>query len=152
MLRIFGDDLIPAEITKLMECDPTTSYAKGDVIRGSKSGREIAKKTGMWGLSATDCAPENIDAQVSEVLAKLPSDLALWEALAARFEMDLFCGLFMENTNEGSEISAGTLFDLGARRIKLSLDVYGPIAELRDDDPCPCGSGKTYGKCCAEKK
>lgn len=24
--------------------------------------------------------------------------------------------------------------------------------ELRDDEMCPCGSGKTYGECCRKKR
>jgi hypothetical protein len=45
--------------------------------------------------------------------------------LAARFDPDLFVGLFMAEFNEGIEISPDCLAILGERRVTLDLDVYG---------------------------
>lgn len=147
-LRVIGDDLLPDEITRLLGCYPTTSHAKGEVVLGQKTGREYTKKVGMWRLEATDHEPENLDEQVAELLKKLTQDLAVWSELRKRFKMDLFCGLFMEITNEGASLSSETLLALGVRGIELSLDIYCPIADLRENDPCPCKSGKTYRECC----
>jgi hypothetical protein len=113
-LRVIGDDLVPDEITKLLGCPSTKSQVKGEIVRGSSTGRERTIKTGMWRLVAADCTPENLDGQVKELLSKLTSDLGVWASIRERFEIDLFCGLFMENTNEGSVISAETL-QLSAR-------------------------------------
>lgn len=38
--------------------------------------------------------------------------------------MDMFCGLFMQNENEGQSLSAELLAMLGERGIDLSLDIY----------------------------
>jgi hypothetical protein len=38
--------------------------------------------------------------------------------------MDMFCGLFMKNENEGLSLSAESLAMLGERSIELSLDIY----------------------------
>ena len=43
--------------------------------------------------------------------------------------MDLFCGLFMHESNEGAEISPASLTALGDRGVKLSLDIYSPTIE-----------------------
>lgn len=147
-LRISGDDLIPEKITELLGCEPTDSQTKGQIVRGPKTGRESVRQTGMWRLEATDCEPENLDKQVAELLGKLTHDLNIWTSLSEHFSIDLFCGLFMENTNEGVSVSADTLLALGQRKIELGLDIYGPIQELKSGDPCPCDSGKTYGECC----
>ena len=124
-LRISGEQLIPAEVTALLGILPNHAYAKGDE-QHLASGRVIVKNLGFWGLEASDAEPENLDAQVEELLSKLSTDLELWRELAARFEIDLFCGWFMASSNEGVEISAHTLRALGERGIKLSLDIYGP--------------------------
>jgi len=147
-IRIIGDDLVPDEITKLLGCTPTNSYFKGEVVRRIKTGQEVTKKSGIWLLETTDSEPENIDMQVSELLGKLTEDLAVWSNIKSRFKIDLFCGLFMEESNEGAEISSGTLKALGERGIMLSLDIYGPIQEIKENDLCPCGSGQIYGQCC----
>ena len=125
-LRISGDDLSPDAITKILGCQPTHGQIKGEVIVGKKTGRERIVKIGMWSLSASDSEPENIDAQVSEILAKLTDDLVAWKKLSEKHDIDLFCGLFMEASNEGLSISPATLNSLGARGIELALDIYGP--------------------------
>ena len=150
-LRIVSDDLVPERITKLLGCEPTDSQTKGQIIRGHKTGRERVTKIGMWRLKATDCEPEDLDKQVAELLGKLTQDLSIWASLSKQFAIDLFCGLFMEESNEGVEVSAETLMALGQRGIVLGLDIYGPIQEIKGDDLCPCGSGKAYDECCTPR-
>jgi hypothetical protein len=147
-LRVSGDELVPAEITRLLGCPPTSAYAKGDVIRGNSTGRESVKRHGLWRLEAEDREPENLDAQIAEVLARLTQDLAVWEGLARRFQMDFFCGLFMDATNAGMELSSQTMRLLAERGINIGLDVYAPTRDPSDGESCPCGSGRCYGECC----
>jgi hypothetical protein len=123
-LRIFGDDVVPTEITRLLGSQPTTARAKGETWVGAKSGKEITARTGNWRLEASAREPEDLDGQVQELLGKLTQDLEVWAALAQRFRVDLFCGLFMKSANEGVDLSPATLAALGNRGIKLSLDIY----------------------------
>ncbi|WP_296889055.1 DUF4279 domain-containing protein [Thiobacillus sp.] len=109
----------------MLGCAPTKAWLKGHV-EVSMSGRDFVKKAGGWLLHASDTEPENLDGQVSELLTKLTSDLRIWSALAQRFQVDLFCGWFMEGSNEGVSISTATMRALGERGIELSLDIYGP--------------------------
>ena len=148
-LRIMGDNLIPADITSLLGCDSTYEQTKGQVLIGRISGHKRVARLGMWRLEATDHEPENIDAQISELLDKLTKDISVWGSISDEFEIDLFCGLFMEESNEGMEISPSSLKSLGERGIVLSLDIYDGNDEApADGDPCPCGSGKNYKECC----
>ena len=45
-LRISGDDLDPAEITRALGCEPTESQRKGDVLVGRNTGVERLAKFG----------------------------------------------------------------------------------------------------------
>lgn len=125
-LRIMGDDLIPEEVTSLLGSNPTSAYRKGQMEQ-LRSGRTLIRRSGMWRLEALDCEPENVDGQVSEILGKLTSDLDVWTILAARFQMDLYCGWFMQETNEGLTISPKTMLALASRGIELGIDIYGPL-------------------------
>ena len=149
-LRIFGDELIPEEITERIGCEPTWSYRKGDVDH-LRSGKDIVRKTGMWLLEATATEPEDLNLQVKEVISRLTSNLDVWKALNREFEIDLYCGLFLESTNDGLSLSAETLAALGERGVELGLQVYAPTSCLMLTDACPCKSGKKYGECCAPK-
>jgi len=122
-LRIIGDDLQPAEVTALLGAPPSMSTTRGqvnDLGRGPPVWR-----TGSWRLEAPDAAPANPDGQVAEILDELTPDLAVWRALAARYRVEMFCGWFMGETNEGVTLSADTLRALGERGIRLDIDLYG---------------------------
>jgi hypothetical protein len=93
-----------------------------------KPGGTAVARTGQWHLSAQKTAPADIDLQVAEILAQLPADPDLWRSLAARYQIDLFCGWFMNESNEGLEISLETLSALGNRGIKFGIDLYAPTS------------------------
>lgn len=129
-LRIVGDDLIPSEVTRLLGCEPTTAWAKGE----ERTFAAVTRTTsfGMWSLEAQETSPANIDAQVSVLLDRLARDLGVWADLRDRFEVDLFCGWFMEVGNEGVSLEPSTMLALGERGILLDLDLYGG-----DNDKAP---------------
>jgi hypothetical protein len=83
----------------------------------------------MWQLCAADREPEDMDGQIHEILSQGTGDLSIWQSIAAKYDVDLFCGLFMRVGNEGLTISPASLEALGVRCIELGLDIYGP-----DDD------------------
>jgi hypothetical protein len=59
----------------------------------------------------------------------MTNDLMVWQALTSSYDVDMFCGAFMQSTNDGLSISPETMLALGSRGIKFDLDIYGP-----DDD------------------
>ncbi|MEY2499667.1 MAG: hypothetical protein QOI07_1 [Verrucomicrobiota bacterium] len=123
-LRISGDALLPAEISELLGAQPTHGVAKGDETVGEQTGTRRIAKSGMWRLCAADREPEDIDAQIQELLSQLTSDLTVWREIATRYQIDLFCGLFMGDTNDGLILSPASLVALGQRHIELQLDIY----------------------------
>src|ERR1043166_4037426 len=89
-LRICGDDLIPDEISGLLGTPPSHAQRKGDELVGPKTGHLRIAKSGMWGLEASDCEPENLDGQIKELLNKTNNNLSVWQNLAGRYRIDLF--------------------------------------------------------------
>jgi hypothetical protein len=125
-LRISGDTLVPAEITQMLGASPTAAQSKGDEIIAPRTGGRRIAKSGLWRLSAADREPEDMDAQIQELLGQLTSDLSVWQKIASSFEIDLFCGVFMGDTNHGLILSPKALVALGQRHIELQLDIYAP--------------------------
>jgi hypothetical protein len=123
-LRIGGDDLIPLEITKLLGVQPTTAETKGDKIVGCKTGHVRIARMGIWMLEAEDREPEGMNGQVQELLGQLTSDLAVWKSIGKKYQIDLFCGIFLGGSNEGMTLSAACLAALGERGIEMGLDIY----------------------------
>lgn len=128
-LRIVAENLDPDEISALLGCAPTRSERKGDVLASKTTGRSRMLKLGAWCLEASDREPENLDGQIGEILDKLTPSMDVWQSIAERYRVDLFCGFFMRETNEGVEISPASLAALGQRKIVLGLDIYSPTRE-----------------------
>jgi hypothetical protein len=123
-LRISGDDLDPAEITRRLGCDPSSAQTKAKRLVGRNTGTVRIAPEGMWRLFATEREPEDLDGQIDELLSKLTDDLNVWASIAEKYELDLFCGLFMRGRNEGLSMSPKSLVALGLRQIELGLDIY----------------------------
>lgn len=128
-LRIFGETLVPDEITRLLGAQPTESRLKGDVKYRSREGRETIAKEGAWFLHADDRTPADVDGQVAEILGKLTDDLDTWASLVQRFGVDLSFGWFMKHSNEGIELSPQTLAAIGVRGVRISVDLYAPTSQ-----------------------
>ena len=118
---------MPEEVTSLLGAPPTRAERKGEGIP-TRTGERTAR-TGGWRLEARATEPENLDAQVSELLGLLTPDLEVWRTLHERYRLDLFCGWFMNENNEAVSISPSTLLALGQRGIELGLDIYAPSAD-----------------------
>jgi ribosomal protein L19 len=127
-LRLYGDDLVPEEITRLLGARPTNACMKGEGKQrvGIKVGDERIAKTGMWRLCASDREPEDIDGQIREIFSQISGDVAVWQDLTKKYRVNLFCGLFMTQTNDGLSISPESMAILAERGIELWFDLYAP--------------------------
>ena len=130
-LRFFGDDLIPSEVTKALGSRPTTAAAKGEEYSGAGGGAQKAH-TGMWRLSTERRQPGDLDVQIKELLSTLTGDLCVWKKLTAKFDSDLFCGLWLEGFNSGQPLQASTLRLIADRSLNLDLDIYGDSEQETD--------------------
>ncbi|MGC1305574.1 MAG: DUF4279 domain-containing protein [Caulobacteraceae bacterium] len=123
MLRILGDDLDPDAVSRLLGARPTAGARKGDV-RLSASGREVVARSGSWRLRAEDHSPGDLSTQIRDLLTKLTDNLAVWRELSRRYRCDIFCGLFMSESNEGGTLEPDVLSMLGDRGLPLGLDIH----------------------------
>ena len=128
-LSLTGEDLDPSKVTEVLGGRPTHSWRKGEDIRRRPDLPQKLARQGHWRKEATPTEPEDVDAQVRELLSGLATDPRVWQQLSAQYRVSLFCGWFMSNGNEGVEIAPTTLQLLGERGIRLDLDIYAP-----DDD------------------
>ena len=128
-LRIGGDALDPAEVTRLLGHAPSLAQTKGQEIGRNSAGEPHFAKIGQWQLEASNRSPGDLDAQIDEILSQLSDDLAVWSALTSQYEADLFCGLLLQVSDEGLTLSPKSLAALGSRGIELGLCIYSGKAE-----------------------
>jgi len=127
-LLFFGDTLDPDEISNLLDCRPTHSYRKGDVLPDDRYGRIVHKsgvaRTGMWGLRGKKTGKISLENQIFELFSRLSDDLEIWRKLTSQYHSDLSCGLFMDSWNREIDCSPELMAQISARGLTLSLDIY----------------------------
>jgi hypothetical protein len=126
-VRVIGDDLDPAEVTRLFGVEPTFAARRGEARE--RHGRPIVQRTGVWfhALTVDPTEEWELADAVDTLLARLPADPAIWRALGSRYQLDVFCGLFLRSENQGADLPPATLAALAERGLTLGLDIYGPF-------------------------
>ena len=122
-IGFYGDDLVPSEITRRLDCEPTVGVAKGGTGI-TEMGVEKVALTGAWRIVAARRAPADLDAQIRHLLSGFNNDLEAWRSLAGRFRGRVFCGLFLASANDGLTLQPETLLMIGERGLMLDLDIY----------------------------
>lgn len=131
-----GDDLVPEEITNLLGTAPSFAHYKGETIIIRKTEKTRIAKFGTWQIRAVDREPGDLNAQIGEILSKTSVDLTVWQSISNRFQVDLFCTLYMGGGDEGLTIYPRSLAALGARNIGMGLNMIF----LGDDDELKTGT------------
>jgi hypothetical protein len=68
--------------------------------------------------------PKNLDGKIIWLLSQVSDDLDVWKSLVQTYDVDIFCGLFMQSNNDGVSLSSEVLLMLGQRGIELGMDIY----------------------------
>lgn len=123
-LRIVGDSVDPEAITHRLGVAPTFAAKQGQEVW--RRGRTLIQRRGVWSHSLTEHAESGAELEdaIVTLLSRFPAEEALWADLASMYDVGLFCGLFLTNDNQGTDLRSTTLQALAARRLTLSLDIY----------------------------
>ena len=124
-IRFSGKNLNPEQLTLLLGCLPTETGNTGEEIV-TKSGNLRKVTKGFWHLEYGDSDEVDLGEKVNLLLGKLTNDLTTWRQVTHEFKAGVFCGLFMDNMNEGFTLSPDLLRKLADRQIEIGIDIYSP--------------------------
>lgn len=125
-LCVYGDDLDPDDVTRLLGSPPSRSHRKGDVL-GSKGARA---RTGAWLLESSSPASGDLEARILELLTHVTTDAEAWRQLSQGRTVRMSCMLTLREWSRGLSLSADLLADLANRRVELDFSIYF----IGDDD------------------
>jgi hypothetical protein len=121
-LRVAGDDLNPASVTQLLRVEPTFAARKGE--QRASGGGLVRQPTGVWSIEISESREWILEDAIAALLDRLPADPAVWKLLAERYQIDVFCGIFVDGWNRGFDLSPALLGRLAERFLKLDVDIY----------------------------
>lgn len=126
-IRFFGLDLDPEYITQVLGCEPSSGAKRGDRISKPETRERIAQK-GFWLLNYGKIDATNIEEKIEVLLDKLTDNLEAWHEVTKDLDVaDIYCGLFLENVNEGLLLSPYILKKITDRNLKIGFDIYSAL-------------------------
>lgn len=125
-LRVFGDALEPEEVSALLGHAPTRCHRKGD--KCGPNGASI-EPTGAWILDSRISEKAEVEDHVESILAALSGDPDEWASLTERFSASILCGIFLDQYNEGFELSPRLCKALAHRGLVIAFDIYSGDAD-----------------------
>lgn len=131
-LRVFGDGLEPDEVSALLGRQPTRSHRKGDQVRtaGKASANSTTTTpTGAWILDSGLSEKAEIEDHVEALLSPVSNDSDEWASLTSRFSASILCSAFLDQYNEGFELSPRLAQSLADRGLVIAFDIYSGDAD-----------------------
>jgi hypothetical protein len=120
-LCVYGEELDPEEITRILGVAPTRSHRRGD--RLSPEGPPF--RTGAWLCEVKSAAvPDPPDEALGRLLDRLPSDPTFWRRLTQQYEIRIFFRIGFEGWNKGFTLSAGNIQRAAVLGVRLDFDLY----------------------------
>jgi len=121
-LALFGGDLDPPEITRMIGREPTHAHRRGEARPGPQY--KVPYSSGAWLFSVEVERPEGPDEATERLLDLLPSDERLWKDLSARYDLSFSYGVFFRGWSRGFTLSHRLLQRLVTYRARLDFDLY----------------------------
>lgn len=117
--RLFGPDIHPDAITRVLGISPTFQVAVGDITpKGTRPRTE-----GIWSISTKGLLQStNLEAHIAVLLDRLPTDLR--DHVPAGSRCEIACYWLSATGQGGPTLSSAVLARLGAAGIALDFDLY----------------------------
>ena len=125
-LRVFGDSLEPEEVSALLGRKPSRCHRKGDKSSTNSSSIE---PTGAWIVDSLLSEMAEIEDHVEALLLPISNDSDEWASLTSRFSASILCSAFLDQYNEGFELSPRLAQSLADRGLVIAFDIYSGDSE-----------------------
>ena len=142
--RIFGEDLDPNAVTEVLGMTPDSAIKRGeehDLKAGSKVIHSRPARQGGWIIKSKLPPDVHVEEHLRVMLALLePKAAAIQDLRGAGNSADFFCGLFLQDYNDGVELPPEMLADIAALGATLGLDIYD-ASHPQESGEDPAGTG-----------
>lgn len=133
-LCIYGDDLIPEEVSQILGVAPTRAHRRGELMRSRSphAPQSATHRTGVWILALRGQAPREPEELTTALLDQLPEGDGVWVELAARYCIQLRYGLHMEAWNRGFALSPALLTRVARMHAEMDFDIYAYLGDQEE--------------------
>ena len=123
-LCVYGEDLDPKTVTRLLGVKPTSSFRRG--YRRKPNARPMPH--GAWFLEVRGKAPKGPDAHLRKLLMKLPDSAESWNQLKTQYKIRLTFSVGFAGWNKGFNLPADLVSRAARIGVDLGFDIYADDA------------------------
>jgi hypothetical protein len=76
----------------------------------------------MWMLELR--LAKSLEDQLAQLMTLVAVDVAVWRSVVDGFDVDVYCGVYLQSDNEGIEIAPEMLAWLAERSLSVGFDIY----------------------------
>lgn len=123
--RLMHDSLIPTDISKILEIEPSLSHRKGDENISAKGKRIGVHLNGIWLLETTRTFAKNADEHIDFLYQKLKGKRKEIKTLiASGYCAEIICGWFASGENTAPCLNVQSIKKLAELEVEFWFDVY----------------------------
>lgn len=127
--RIFGDEVVPADVTAVMGIDPDRVASKGEPLNWAGIRADRIAGTGVWLIESAPCEAASLEVHLRWLLARIePVASGLKEAVErSGGTAEFLCKWFLESFNEEQEFEPDTLARIARLGATLRFDTWSSV-------------------------
>jgi hypothetical protein len=119
-LCLYSPTINISKLSATLGCVPSHALAKAQ-MRHPPHGSGPSP-VGLWLLEAPK--PLRFEEKLRYLLGATPKRTSTWRRLSKSHDVQLRCGIFLHSWNEGFDLPADMLAEIGARGWKLGVSIY----------------------------
>jgi hypothetical protein len=117
-IRFSGTNMDPKQIAELL------GFIPSEITEISVKTRQ---RTTIWSIRLKNGDPLPLDRKIETLLNQFTEDIGKWQKVfTENIYADIFCGLFLDEWNEGTSLPPSLLKKLSDRNLEIDLDIYSP--------------------------
>jgi hypothetical protein len=108
----------PKHIAEMLGFIPSEKTEKSVMTR---------QKNTIWSIRLQNSDSLPLDRKIETLLNQFTEDIGKWQKIITEnINVDIFCGLFLDEWNEGTSLPPSLLKKLSDRNLEIGLDIYSP--------------------------
>lgn len=121
-LAVYGEELNPDEISKILNCQPTKAHRRG--ARQDSNSKYAPYTKGAWLLNLKGFAPITAEELIIDLLSRVPTNSLLWQELSAIYDVQVRIGIHMKGWNKGFNLNSQTVQRISELGASMVFDIY----------------------------
>jgi hypothetical protein len=80
----------------------------------------------VWRIRLAGKEKIPLETKVMMLLGEFSKDINAWKQITERIKADIFCGLFLEDWNQGFGLTPTLMKEISDRNLEIGFDIYSP--------------------------